>query len=206
MKLLTATLAAFTLTQALSGAPASATPPPPPRTATDCAAKVYVIDDLVCSKPELLALDRRVGEAAAATPDGANPEWPRMVEGQQGWYWRSRQCWKQPAARQAACLTEAYETRLAELAILAAPPPPEAGERLHCQGPPWAEGRVAMLNRTAGDALTLSAPSGQVLLIAFRPGSQGWAPFVTRPSDHAPLRFEHHNGAAFLECRPRPAS
>ena len=75
--LVTVSLAAAAFASAiLAAAAASATPPPPPRTATNCDARVYVIDDLVCSTPALLALDRQVAQAFATTPEAEPPNTP----------------------------------------------------------------------------------------------------------------------------------
>lgn len=180
-------------------ATAHATPPPPPRSATDCAARVYVIDDIVCATPALLALDQGVAAAFAAAPDGLNPEWPRMVEGQNAWYYRSRQCFK--VADQPACLTAAYQDRLVELAILAHPPAPGSGQAGRCVGPPWVEGRDVFLNSTTAGPLVVSDPKGQVLAIALPSNSMGWNAFVGLKRDMAPWRLRHFMGAE-LVCKP----
>lgn len=180
-------------------APASATPPPPPRTATNCDARVYVIDDIVCATPALLALDRQVGEAFAETPDSAHPEHPRLVDAQTDWYWRSRQCFK--ASDQPACLTAAYEERLAVLAMLRSPPAAGEGTDGRCDGAPWGD-RSVKLNRTGDGPLVVSDLDGVVLAVASPPNRAGWTGYMTLTSRKAPWKLKHYQGLV-VSCAAR---
>ena len=181
----------------LAAAPAAATPPPPPRTATNCNARVYVIDDIVCATPSLLALDQQVAEALAAAPDAVHPEHPRLVDAQSDWYWRSRQCFKAPD--QPACLTAAYTERLAVLAVLRAPPAAGAGEDGHCKGAPWGE-KAVKLNRTGDGPLVVSDLDGTVIAVAATPNRAGWTAYMTLTNRAAPWKLEHYQGLV-MACR-----
>ncbi len=181
----------------LAAAPAAATPPPPPRTATNCNARVYVIDDIVCATPSLLALDQQVAEALAAAPDAVHPEHPRLVDAQSDWYWRSRQCFK--ASDQPACLTAAYEERLAVLAVLRAPPAVGVGQDGHCNGPPWGD-KAVKLNRTGDGPLVVSDLDGKVIAVASPPNRAGWTAYMTLTNGKAPWKLRHYQGLVMV-CR-----
>jgi uncharacterized protein len=96
-------------TATVPAAPASAPPAMAPPS-FDCAKAVSEAEKLVCSDPELAALDRRLsaryGEAKDADPAV-----------QRGWVKGRDECWKAQDPR--LCVLEAYRTRLAELAIAA---------------------------------------------------------------------------------------
>jgi uncharacterized protein len=101
----------FTALVALSPAaiPAAVPPPVEQRTA-NCIAPVFASDMLVCSDPELRALDDQLRTILAARA-GIHP--PGLEEDDSQWFPRRSRCAFQEAHR--ACLLQAYRERLALL-------------------------------------------------------------------------------------------
>jgi len=183
MKLLNTVLAALVLTAALPAPPASATPPPPPRERTDCAARVYIVDDLVCATQDLMRLDGLAGDRWMMLLPNLRPEWPSLVEKQTDWYWRRGMCFK--ASDQRRCLDAAYNDRLEVLAALNERPAAGTGEATECEGPPWGKQPMFLNRRGQGGALVVSNADGVIMAVATPPNPHGWTPGVTIASESA---------------------
>ncbi|MEO9132848.1 MAG: hypothetical protein ABI240_16810 [Sphingomonas sp.] len=98
---------------------AAPVPPPMPQTVADCARPVYATDQLVCEDPELLSLDRQLGDLMSKIPnDLLQGKW---IEEPTAWFRRSRLCaFKEDHL---GCIAQAYRDRIAVLSALALPVP-----------------------------------------------------------------------------------
>ncbi|MBD9480380.1 MliC family protein [Pseudoxanthomonas sp. PXM02] len=101
---------ADTTPAAAPAGPANAATPAIAPPSFDCAKAASEAEKLVCSDAELAALDRRLSARYREAKD-ADPAIQR------GWAKGRDDCWKAQDAR--LCVLEAYQTRLAELAIAA---------------------------------------------------------------------------------------
>lgn len=112
-------------TTAPAAAPAAQAAPattPAPATTTadgtpsfDCAAAASDVEKLVCSDPELAALDRRLAEVHARARAAPGADLARLAAELRGWAKGRDECWK--SVERSRCVSEAYMTRTAQLQI-----------------------------------------------------------------------------------------
>jgi len=82
--------------------------------AYDCTVARGIIETLICQDPGLSALDRQMAEVYAAAEPKASNEFPSVLKPEQrGWVKGRNDCWK--SDDRAACVSESYRLRIAEL-------------------------------------------------------------------------------------------
>lgn len=169
------TIASIKLGMLAIAAPADAIPPPPIQHAANCTSPTYASDQLVCSDPDLLAIDRAVAEAVQVVGDAVSSPNSPLVEAQEAWFRRRSLCARMATHKD--CLMAAYADRLVVLKAMTAPPP---------SSPPTWTCEVkqfgAVTIHSLPTALVLIDPaSGKVAGVASNgtsAGKSGWLPFL----------------------------
>lgn len=156
--------------RASAGLPALALPPPPDTQAADCRAPSYATDQLVCSRPDLLALDAAVARALAAAPAPTSP----LFEPQGAWLRRRSMC--AMSAAHAACVMAPYTDRLFVLNGLAAAP--ATGQTWRCPLPDKAD---LVTTALPDGGAAISANGSGAVAMASPPAHRaaGWMPFLS---------------------------
>lgn len=159
-------------------APVAAVPPPPVQFAADCKAPVYASDQLICSTPDLLALDQAMQEAVAEAGSPALTPASDLIEPQDMWLRRRGLCAFQ--RDHAACLDAAYRERIAIALVLGAGMD-QYGVPLRCTGPATTAGWKFIRK----DDDTIVAFAGRDIVLAAVPAGEpvGWKHFVTARLD-----------------------
>lgn len=171
------------------GAPVPIAPPVIQQTA-DCARPTYATDQLVCADPELRALDQSLAGLVGQMPAQADIPW---LESQDAWLRRRSLCAFKTDHR--GCAQDAYQTRIAELEVIAHP---RRGETpLRCPSLPTAA-RYAVTDR---DMLMLLDEAGAPLVLAWPKAQSGWAPNATYRRQGRKLVISRQDGGAALTCR-----
>jgi uncharacterized protein len=151
-----------------------ALPPPVEQTSANCAAPTYASDQFVCAHPELLELDRRMaGAQLASLRPKVESELP-LTEAQTAWFRRRSLCAMKK--NQAACLTAAYQERIAVLEGLTMEPT-SAGPNYECSfGSSLGMVQLAVSQNGVAILSQNNAPIG-IGLVNSDP--RIWTPFVT---------------------------
>jgi uncharacterized membrane protein/uncharacterized protein len=182
---------------------AQAIPPPPTQSIADCDRPTYASDQLVCTDPELLALDRRLGELLATDASSGQVAPVSLVEPQEAWFRRRSLC--AFSERHAACLKAAYSERIAVLTVIgkASPELTHSAQLTTCSKAPWGSSDV-LIDRRADGSMTVLDAQARVLAVAFAsPTAADWSPFVRSTTDGTTIRFTALDGT-IAECRTRP--
>ncbi len=82
----------------------------------DCSAATGEVEELICDEADLAVLDRELSEAWSEAIDRL-PEPDEARAFQRGWIKGRDECWK--SSDVAACVRDAYETRITELQVQA---------------------------------------------------------------------------------------
>jgi uncharacterized protein len=182
-----------------AGTVPSAVPPPPGQDAANCDSPTYASDVLVCSDPQLRALDTRMLDAWSSLDLASVLAPAAWVEQQQEWFKRRSLC--AFSERHADCLRDAYIERIAVLEALlrVASRPARQGTATVCRDAPWGGAELRLRAPETG-ALTLEDVDARVVAAAtlLRP-DRPWQPYVVFSVDGATVRLTATNGAT-VEC------
>jgi uncharacterized protein len=107
-----------TLATSFAAGPANSVPPPPEQLHADCASPTYASDQLICSDPQLTAMDRQMAADLLSTGQAAIEPASPFIEAQADWIRRRSLCAMR--SDHALCLEHAYDERIAVLAALGA--------------------------------------------------------------------------------------
>lgn len=154
--------------------PAGTGPVPPPvaQSRADCTQPTYASDMLVCTSPELLALDARMASLLPGEGIGSEANGPALLESQSDWFKRRSMCAFQ--ARHAECLRAAYDERISVLEALAGN---RDGKLRSCtRNGPLQGAELALMGNGAAIAWRSGAPIAAGLW-RFDPGI--WRPFIS---------------------------
>jgi len=204
------TYAGFLMVRWLQSAPspmsdAHAIPPPPTQSVADCDRTTYASDQLVCTDPDLLALDRKLGDLLAAAASSGQIAAVSLVEPQEAWFKRRSLC--SFSERHAACLKAAYSERIAVISVVdkASPEVRRSAQLATCRKAPWGSSDV-LIGRGADGLMAVLDAQARVLAVAFAsPAAADWSPFVRFTADGATVRFTALDGTT-AECRMRPGT
>lgn len=176
-----------------------AVPPPPGQDAANCDSPTYASDVLVCSDPQLRALDTRMLEAWSSLDLASVLAPDAWVEQQQDWFKRRSRC--AFSERHAGCLRDAYIERIAVLEALqrVASRPARQGTAAVCRYAPWGGAELRLRAPETG-ALTVEDVDARVVAAAtaLRPDSP-WQPYVVFSVDATTVRLRPTTGAT-VEC------
>jgi uncharacterized protein len=176
-----------------------AVPPPLGQEAANCDSPTYASDVLVCSDPQLRALDTRMLDAWSSLDLASVLAPDARVEQQQEWFKRRSLC--AFSERHADCLRDAYIERIAVLEALqrVASRPPRQGTPTVCHDAPWG-GQQLRLRAPETGALTVEDVDARVVAAAtaLRPDSP-WQPYVVFSVDGTTVRLTATSGAT-VEC------
>jgi uncharacterized membrane protein len=204
------TYAGFLMAWWLQSAPspmsdAHAIPPPPTQSVADCDRPTYASDQLVCTDPELLALDRKLGDLLATAVSSGQVAPVSLVEPQESWLMRRSLC--AFSGQHAACLKAAYSERIAVISVVGNVSP-EVGlsaQPAACSNAPWGSPNV-LIGRAADGLMAVLDAETRVLSVAFvSPTAADWSPFVRYTTDGATVRLTALDGTV-AECRTRPGT
>ena len=177
----------------------SAVPPPPGQDAANCDSPTYASDVLVCSDPQLRALDTRMLDAWSSLDLASVLAPAAWVEQQQEWFKRRSLC--AFSERHADCVRDAYIERIAVLEALlrVASRPARQGTATVCRDAPWGGAELRLRAPETG-ALTLEDVDARVVAAATarRPDSP-WQPYVVFSVDATTVRLRPTTGAT-VEC------
>jgi uncharacterized protein len=154
---------------------------------------------LVCSDPQLQALDTRMLDARSSLDLASVLAPAAWVEQQQEWFKRRSLC--AFSERHADCLRDAYIERIAVLEALlrVASRPARQGTATVCRDAPWGGAELRLRAPETG-ALTLEDVDARVVAAATsrRPDSP-WQPYVVFGVDGGTVRLTATSGAT-IEC------
>ena len=177
----------------------SAVPPPPGQGAANCDSPTYASDVLVCSDPQLRALDTRMLDAWSSLDLASVLAPAAWVEQQQEWFKRRSLC--AFSERHADCVRDAYIERIAVLEALlrVASRPARQGTTTVCRDAPWGGAELRLRAPETG-ALTLEDVDARVVAAAtaLRPDSP-WQPYVVFSVDGTAVRLRPTSGVT-VEC------
>lgn len=163
-------------------------PPPADQISADCGSPVYATDQLVCSTPELLALDAEMlGLWSGARDLSFVPSY--WIEAQSAWFKRRSLC----AFRDdhSDCVKAAYSERIAVLYVLQFPPGPY-DRAVTCSG----DGPFRSGTWDLGAGLYLLMDElAQPIVVAMTSVSPAWTPFVSALLEEEALRITRMDGA-----------
>jgi len=204
------TYAGFLMVWWLQSAPspmsdAHAIPPPPTQSVADCDRTTYASDQLVCTDPDLLALDRKLGELLAAAVSSGQIAPVSLVEPHEAWFRRRSLC--AFSERHAACLKAAYSERIAVITVVgkASPEVTRSAQLATCSKAPWGSSDV-LIGRGADGLMAVLDAQTRVLAVAFAsPAAGDWSPFVRFTTDGTTVRFTALDGT-IAECRTHPGT
>jgi uncharacterized protein len=178
-----------------------ATPPPLAQIGASCDLPTYASDVLVCGDPELLALDRKMRSALAASELKTSVAPQALFESQDAWFRRRSLC--AFSERHAICLKAAYAERIGVLDALrvATSIEPRVVVTATCRGGPWGSGTVRILTLDKGPLLIEDAES-KVLVAATKAQSlEDWSPFVRFTFEGNTIRLKAL-GRSTITCTP----
>jgi uncharacterized membrane protein len=204
------TYAGFLMVWWLQSAPspmsdAHAIPPPPTQSVADCDRPTYASDQLVCADPDLLALDRKLGDLLAAAASSGQIAPVSLVEPQEAWFRRRSLC--AFSERHAACLKAAYSERIAVISVVGkvSPEVRRSAQLATCSKAPWGSSDV-LIGRGADGRMAVLDAQTRVLAVAFAsPAAADWSPFVRFTTDGTAVRFTALDGT-IAECRTHPGT
>ena len=163
-------------------------PPPLPKVSADCAHPVYASDQLVCDDPGLLALDQQLVAVLARLP--AKPVAGPLIEDQEAWFRRSRQCAFRPD--HSACVAQAYRDRIAVLVTETSPVSKPTGR---CS-------RADMVMAAGNDSSVILTLDGEVIAVATA-ARPAWQPFVSYRRSGYVTTLRDLTGAVIVRCRSK---
>ncbi len=172
-----------------------ALPPPVEQYSANCAALSYASDQLVCSDPNLLDLDRKMVAALADARTVAIEPVSPFIEPQAAWLRRRSLCAGQTGHR--ACLEAAYAERTAVLTSLSGSTD-QYGIPYICQGAALPKAAQIIARN---DGIVLAFAAKQLVAVALSASApEHWTPFLSVTGRGKNLTIRSINGAA-AKCR-----